>query len=436
MYCGSCLRDNALATELLARGHDVTLLPLYTPTLTDEPNVSHEKVFFGGISVYLQQRAAAIRKTPWLLDSLWDSKLALNAASRRSIPTDPRLLGDLTVSMLKGEDGFQRKEIEKLLHWLRQDVPPDVIDLPNCLLIGLAGPLSRTLQRPVSCTLQGEDLFLAKVPEPFRAEALRLIRAQTQHVSAFIAVSDWYATFMVDYLQIRPEKMHVVPLGIKLDDFAPVERSRTDGFTIGYLARVAPEKGLHLLADAYCYLRRQYGLPEARLEAAGYLGPEHRPYLQRIHQRMEAEGLEREFHYRGALDRQQKMQFLRSLDVFSMPATYDEPKGLPVLEAMASGVPVVLPRRGAFSEMVERTSGGLLVEPDNPHALAEGILSLWRDRSHAEKLGQRAATGVRAHYSIGRTADRALDVYRRLLECHSSDLSGQADRGSRVAGAS
>ena len=61
MYCGSCLRDNALAAELMARGHDVILLPLYTPTLTDEPNVSQSKVFFGGISVYLQQHLAVFQ---------------------------------------------------------------------------------------------------------------------------------------------------------------------------------------------------------------------------------------------------------------------------------------------------------------------------------------------------------------------------------------
>jgi hypothetical protein len=42
MYCGSCLRDNALATELKRQGHDVLLLPMYTPTLTDERNVSEE----------------------------------------------------------------------------------------------------------------------------------------------------------------------------------------------------------------------------------------------------------------------------------------------------------------------------------------------------------------------------------------------------------
>jgi spore coat polysaccharide biosynthesis predicted glycosyltransferase SpsG len=68
MYCGSCLRDNALAAELKARGHDVLLVPLYTPLLTDEPNVSEERVFFGGISVYLQQHAAIFRNTPSVVD--------------------------------------------------------------------------------------------------------------------------------------------------------------------------------------------------------------------------------------------------------------------------------------------------------------------------------------------------------------------------------
>src|SRR5713101_1856445 len=100
MYCGSCLRDNALAAELMAQGHDITLVPLYTPTLTDEANVSQERVFFGGISVYLEQHSAFFRNTPKFLDRLWDSRLALKAASHSSIPTSPRLLGEFTVSML------------------------------------------------------------------------------------------------------------------------------------------------------------------------------------------------------------------------------------------------------------------------------------------------------------------------------------------------
>src|SRR5262245_47739168 len=95
MYCGSCLRDNALASELMRQGHDVTLLPLYTPPLTDEPSVSSGKVFFGGISVYLEQHSAVFRRTPRWLDKLWDSSLALKAAAKRSIPVDPDSLSEL-----------------------------------------------------------------------------------------------------------------------------------------------------------------------------------------------------------------------------------------------------------------------------------------------------------------------------------------------------
>src|SRR5712691_5458609 len=193
MYCGSCLRDNALAAELIAEGHDVILLPLYTPTLTDEVNVSADKVFFGGISVYLEQKSALFRHLPPIVDSLWDSMFALRAASKRSIATSPQLLGELTVSMLKGEDGNQRKEFGKLVDWLLSEPPPDVVSLPNSLLIGLARPIKAALKRPVTCTLQGEDLFLEGLPEPFRAQSIELIRGQIQHVDRFIAVSDYCA---------------------------------------------------------------------------------------------------------------------------------------------------------------------------------------------------------------------------------------------------
>ncbi len=166
MYCGSCSRDNALAVELLARGHDVTLLPLYTPTTTDETNVSRDRVLFGGISIYLQQALALFRKTPRFLDRLWDSPRVIGAFASRSISTDPKLLGDLMVSMLEGDRGVLRKEFAKLLEWLGEEPIPDVINLPNSLLIGLARPLRETLKRPVCCTLQGEDLFLEGLVEP------------------------------------------------------------------------------------------------------------------------------------------------------------------------------------------------------------------------------------------------------------------------------
>ena len=418
MYCGSCIRDNSLAAEIKRQGHDITLLPLYTPTLTDEPNVSEHKVLCGGISVYLEQHSALFRKTPWLLDRLWDSPWALKLASRRSIAVNPRLLGELTVSMLRGEEGFQHKEIRKLTSWLRSEAPPDIVTLPNSLLIGLARPIRGAVGRPICCTLQGEDLFLSQLPEPYRTASLELIRANVEHVDGFAAVSEFHADFMCRHLGIPSHKTHVVPLGVSLQGYDPAPQPRSAGFTVGYFARIAPEKGLHVLAETYTRLRRETEFSGATLEAAGYLAPEHREYLHGIERKMKDAGLQHEFCYRGVLDRQRKIDYLHTLNVLCVPCAYDEPKGIFLLEAMANGVPVVQPRRGAFPEIIEKTGGGILVEPDDTASLAQGILSLWKDPALGEELGKRGAQGVREHYSVTRMAARALEVYTSIAAAH------------------
>ncbi|HTM48648.1 MAG TPA: glycosyltransferase family 4 protein [Bryobacteraceae bacterium] len=414
MYCGSCLRDNALAAELIAGGHDVILLPLYTPTLTDEANVSADKVFFGGISVYLEQKMSLFRKLPPFIDRLWDSRYALRAASKSSISTSPRMLGELTVSMLQGERGNQRKEFGKLIDWLLSEPAPDVVNLPNSLLIGLAGPIKAAIQRPVTCTLQGEDLFLEGLPEPFRRESLELIRRRIDDVDMFIAVSEYCAEFMSGYLNIPARKISVVPLGINLKGYEPGFPLHTNCFTVGYFARVCPEKSLHLLCEAYRYLRENTEFCGATLEVAGYLAPEHKPYLEKISRQMKDWGLGQEFNYRGVLDRAQKVDFLRNLNVLSVPSAYNEPKGIYLLEAMANGVPVVQPRRGAFPEILGKTGGGILVEPDDVRSLAEGILTLWKDPDYASDLGRRGAAGVREHYNVARMASRTIEVFTDL----------------------
>jgi glycosyltransferase involved in cell wall biosynthesis len=167
-----------------------------------------------------------------------------------------------------------------------------------------------------------------------------------------------------------------------------------------------------------------------RLEAAGYLGAEHEGYLRDIERRLKGWGLKDEFEYRGALDRAGKVEFLRGLDVLSMPATYDEPKGISLLEAMACGVPVVQPRRGSFTEVVERAGGGLLVEPDDAGALAEGLLRVCQDSALAAELGDRGFRGVREHYNIALMAERALEVYGGFEK-----LEARGARETRRAGA-
>jgi glycosyltransferase involved in cell wall biosynthesis len=411
MYCGSCLRDNAMATELKKRGHDVLLLPVYTPTLTDEVNVSHDHVVLGGISAYLEQYIPLFRKTPAWLDRLWDSKTALNLATRRSISTNPKMLGEMTVSVLKGEGGFQRKEIDKFIDWMKDEAPPDVVSLPYTLLLGLAEPIKKTLNAPILCTLQGEDLFLDTMQEPYRTQSLALIRDHLRHVDLFLSVSEYYADFMPGYLGIPREKIRVVPIGINPEGFERRNADRSGPFTVGFFGRIAPEKGLHVLAEAYRIMRQSGDLPEARLEAAGYMFPDAKPYLEAIQKRLQDAGLGGEFHYRGVLERADKIAFLRNLDVMSMPATYDEPKGVSLLEAMACGVPLVQPRRGSFTEIVKKTGGGLLVQPDDPQSLVEGILQVARSRDLSNELSANGFRGVREHYTAAHMADKLLEAY-------------------------
>jgi glycosyltransferase involved in cell wall biosynthesis len=416
MYCGSCLRDNALAAELIRLGHEVTLLPFYTPTLTDEANVSRrEQVFFGGISVYLDQHSSWFRRAPRFLDRLVDAPTVIKAFTSGSISVAAKDLGALTVSTLRGEHGHQRKEIDKLIGWVTSEPAPDVVNIPYTLLICLAGPLKRALNRPIVVTLQGEDLFFDNLVEPYRSEALDLTRRQIADVDMFIAVSDYYARHMRDYLRIPADRIRVGTLGVNVSDLTVTAKTRSDPFTIGYFARVAPEKGLHNLAEAYRVLRLEKGLPPSRLVAAGYLAPEHKPYLERIAAGLRSAGLGGEFVYRGAVDRAKKVRFFHEIDVLSVPSPYHEPKGLYLLEAMACGVPVAQPNHGAFPELIERTGGGVLARSDKGPDIADAIYELWKDPDRAAEMGRRGAEGVRGQYTVTHMAENVLGIYREVI---------------------
>ena len=437
MYCGSCFRDNAMAAELIRRGHDVTLMPVYTPTRTDEANVSDTRqVLFGGISVYLQQRFGLFRALPRFVDRAIDAPALIRALSGRAVATSPKLLGDLTVSMLRGTAGALKREFDKLVDWMRQEPLPDVINLPNSLLIAMAAPLAAVTRRPVCCTLQGEELFLDGLEPAYRAEALRLIREQVRTVDRFIAVSDYCGEFMSRYLSIPPDRISVVPLGINLSGYTRRQLGSATGSdpalqgadpgsaapaparpgkVVGYFARVAPEKGLHVLAEAFVLLRRRMGAAAPTLEAAGYLSAADTGYLDRVRRRLDEAGCGESFTFRGELNRDEKLAFLGGLDVLSVPATYDEPKGMFLLEAMATGVPVVQPKRGAFVEIVAKTRGGLLVEPDSPEALADGLHRVLTDAGLAADLSAQAFEGVRAHYGIEQSATRLLATYEDTI---------------------
>jgi glycosyltransferase involved in cell wall biosynthesis len=203
--------------------------------------------------------------------------------------------------------------------------------------------------------------------------------------------------------------MEIAPLGVSTDGYRVEPSSGNRIPRIGYFARIAPEKGLHILADAF-NLVREAGF-DCTLEAAGYMAPEQRPYLNGIEKHLQERGLD--FKYHGALDRTQKIAYLESLDVLSTPTVYADPKGLFVLEAMAAGVPVVQPDHGAFPEIIRKTGGGILVEPENPRSLADGLLTVLRDHELRSNLARRAHAGVREHYRVDAMAVRTAEIFAR-----------------------
>jgi glycosyltransferase involved in cell wall biosynthesis len=416
MYCGSCMHDNTLVAALLAQGHDALLVPTYTPIRTDEEDVSQKRVFFGGINVFLQQKAALFRHTPWTLDRLLDARWLLHSVSRFAMKTEASQLGELTVSMLKGEHGHQRKEVAKLARWLAADVQPQIIHLSNVILSGMVHDVKRETGVPVIGQLQGDDIYLEALPEPYRAEAIGLIREHCRHIDGFIATSKYYADFMAEYLAIPRERIDVVYPGLNLRGHGG-SRTSLNGppCTIGYFARICPEKGLHVLVEAFRILRQKPGIPPCRLRVSGWLGPLQQPYLNELRQKLASSGFGDSFEHVDSPNHAAKVKFFQSIDVLSVPTVYREPKGIYVLEALANGVPVVQPRHGSFPELIEATGGGLLVKPDDPEDLAQALADVCQDPERHRKLGQQGKQVVFDRFNAEAMARATVAVYNKYV---------------------
>ena len=415
MYCGTCIHDNMVATVLKKQGHNVALIPTYTPTRTDEANVSMNRVFFGGINVYLQQKLSIFRHTPWAIDKLFDNPTLLNGLARFSSSTDASDLGELTVSMLRAEHGFQKKELTKLVKWLAEENKPDIVYLTNSMLVGFTTKIKKALDVPVICALQGEDIFLQDLIEPYKTEVSTLLRQRAADADGFVAPCNYYAKFMADtYLGVSVDKIDVVPLGLNMDGHGVLaEKPEPPPFIIGYLARICPEKGLHILVDAFHIVVEALGADNVQLHVAGYLGKKDEPYLEELVNQIQDAGLSDSFVHHGEVTRTQKIDFLNRLHVFSVPTVYRESKGLSIIESLANGVPVIQPRHGTFPEMIDATGGGLLVEPESPEALAMGIMELLNDAEQRECLGETGRINTHQKFNDAAIADKLLKVFKR-----------------------
>ncbi len=416
-YCGSCLRDDALAKALCALGHDAVVVPLYLPMMLEdgaETGANDAPVHMGGINLYLQQKASVFRRLPQWLARWLDSPRLLRWASRRSSMTEAPYLGPMTLSMIRGESGRQAKELEKLIAWVASTDRPDVVLLSNVMLSGIVRRLREELGCPVVMTLQGEAPFLDSLQAPFAEQAWQELRARAPDIDAFIAVSHYYADLMRDRLALRPERVHVVHNGLDIEELRaeprPLDERRPPA--VGYLARMCKDKGLDTLVDAYLLLKEKGTVAGLRLRVAGVMLKEDRSFVADLRERLGAHIADVDFM--PNVERAEKLAFLQTLSALTVPATYGESFGLYLLEAMAAGVPVVQPRHAAFPEILDATGGGVLCQPDSARSLADALEQVLLDGTHAAELAANGRRAVLERFHSERMAREFTEICSRV----------------------
>ena len=387
--------------------------PLYTPLRTDEESIAEDRIAFGGINVHLQQHWGLFRYTPWWLDRLLDHPVVLRWAGRRGAGTRPEDTAALAVSMLRGEEGRQRKELEKLLRWLRDEIHPDVVHLSTVLLCGLAREIRRRLGVPVVATLAGEDGFLEKLPQPHYDAARSELRARAAELDALVApqrvLRRFHGRLSGPAAQSHSrDRSGIEPPGAwppavdsadqsAADHWLPLTHLPGKGATpvVGRLDGVGRGCGVAAATGPRGRVSRPCGppLPGRPPGRPGLLWPGR---AVRVRGRVGPRRKDRVPAIARRLQRSQRLAQGTALAVF---------------EAWANGVPTVLPAHGAFPEMVADTGGGLLFEPGNAAALAAALRQLIRQPELAAACGRRAEEAVHQRVSCpphGRRHDEAV----------------------------
>ena len=420
MFCGGCFRDNALVAALRQLGHSTLMVPLYLPLTLDEPDQSHgTPIFYGGINVFLEQKSGFFRNSPKWLHRLLDSPKLLNLAAGSAAKTRPEDVGELTLSMARGENGFQARELEELITWLKTNERPEVVCLSNALLIGMARRIKAELRTPVLCMLQGEDWFLDALPAAQRAATWAVLTERARDVDLFIAPSRYFADMMRGRLNLRADQVRVIYNGISLEGYVPAA-SPPNPPVLGYFSRLSQIKGLDTLIEAFIQLKARDRVKDLKLLVGGGMSPADEKFVEVLRERMKAHGCLKDAEFHPNLDRAAKLDFFRSLSVMSAPAVYGEAFGLYVIESLAAGVPVVQPRHGAFPELIDATGGGVLCEPNDPTSLALRLEELLLEPARLAALGQAGRAAVVREFSAERMARDIAAVYQEVAASRGS----------------
>jgi glycosyltransferase involved in cell wall biosynthesis len=272
------------------------------------------------------------------------------------------------------------------------------------------GQLAALVTRvPGVSSVHGTPAFYQR--EPYRTAgriAGRLARRR-------IAISHHVAAFLAAGRLAPPSRLRVVPYGIRLDEPGDEREGRarrqalgwTDNeFVVGIVARVIPGKGHDRLVRAVA--RAAADRPEIRLLVVGD-GPAHAELADVVRAETAAR-----VEMVGFVD--DVRPYVEACDLIAVPTEpmLSEGFGLSALEAMAASKPVLVTAVGSLPEVVADGSTGVVVAPSSTSALADALVALARDRTHAAALGKAGRVRAEQEYGIRRMVDDTISVYEEV----------------------
>jgi len=412
-YCGNCLRDSKYVDALRKLDHQVIKIPMYLPLFSDEHDISDIPIFYGAISTYLKQVYPIFRKAPAWFDMLLNSKPMMKMAASMAGSTRAKGLEDMTISMLLGEQGEQKEELEKMVDWIAEHCKPDVIHISNALLLGLAKRLKEKVGVPVVCSLQDEDVWVDAMQPQFQQPIWDLMHERARDVDALVAVSNYFAGEMKKRMRLEDKKVHTFYLGVDVEDYPyiPVKEKPKN---VGYISRMCHKDGFDIVVDAFIELKKKAGFEEVKLIATGGLTGDDKKFFKEQKQKLKEAGLLHQFEVVEEFEGAARHEFFKKVSMISVPVRIGEAFGMYLLEAMASGVPVVQPALGAFPEIVDVSGGGLIYSPNTPEKLSESWAELLDDSEKLEKLSLAGYEGTGKNFNIHNHAAEIVELYENL----------------------
>ncbi len=412
-YCGNCLRDSKYVDALRKQGHQVVKIPMYLPLFSDEHDIGEIPIFYGAIAMYLKQVYPVFRKMPGWLEKLLNSKPMMKMAASMAGSTRAKGLEDMTISMLLGEQGQQKEELDKMVDWIVEHCKPDIIHISNALLLGLARRLKEKTGVPVLCSLQDEDVWVDAMQPKFQQKIWDLMHERAEDVDALVAVSNYFADEMKKRMNLNSEKIHTFYLGVDTEDYKyiPVEEKPRN---VGYISRMCHKDGFDIVVDAFIDLKKKTGFEDVKLIATGGLTGDDKKFLKDQKQKIKDNNLEDSFEIIEEFEGDARHNFFRKVSMVSVPVRIGEAFGMYLLESMASGIPVVQPALGAFPEIVEKSGGGVTYSPNTPKKLSETWADLLSNPEKLEKLSRDGYEGTKKHFNIHNHAAEIIGLYESL----------------------